>query len=464
MEISTKRTKALSQHDVMMREEGIFKLLIQFAAPSLAGMLAGAIYNMVDRIFVGHFVGSIGLAAITTTFPPMILLFAFSLLYGIGGSSRIAILRGAQRQKQAEHVLGQSIAMLIITGVIAIAIGIPFANPILRLTGTSDAVMPSAITYMRIIMLGAPFALLSVAFSSLIRACGAPRYAMWTQIIGAGANVVLDALFILHFKIGVAGAAWGTVCAQMLATALGFGYFATKSATLKIRLPFMLHIKLNVLRRIISVGIAPFLVEITFLVYITCMNRLMYTYSGDMGLSAVGVFFSIDSLLFLPAFSIGDAAQPIIGYNYGANLPKRAVEVIKRSLLLIVSFYVITSLSAEIFAEYLVRMFSTDPELIELAVPGMRLAYVGLPFFGVIIVTNAALQALGHARESVILSACRQLLFMFPPLFIFPIYFGVWGIWGAYPVGDVMGAIVASYFLRKTIKWLNDPQCYFVER
>lgn len=447
----------LNEHDIMMREEKITKLLVKFALPSMAGMIAGAIYNIVDRIFVGQMVGTVGLAAITTASPAMILMFAASLLFGIGGSSRVAILRGAKKQRMAEQALSQSVLMLAFTGIFAVFLGATCTDTLLRLSGTSETVLPVARTYMKIILFGAPFALISVAFNSLIRACGAPKYAMWTQIIGAATNVVLDAFFIGWMNMGVAGAALGTVIAQSISTMVGLAYFFSGKATVKLRLHFMLRPKLSVLKKIVSVGIAPFLVEFAFVFYITLMNRLIHKYGGDIGLSAVGIFFSIDSLLFLPAFAIGDAAQPLIGYNYGARLIERVIEIIKKALVLVCSVYFVAFCTAELFAEHLVMIFSSDPALMELAVPGLRISYIGLVFFGLPVVTTSTLQGLGLGKQSVMLSAFRQGLFLFPPILILPHFFGMWGIWGAFPVGDVMGAVIAGIFLLRTIKWLRRP-------
>ena len=448
----------------MMREEKITKLLIRFAIPSMTGMIAGAIYNIVDRIFVGQLVGTVGLAAITTTSPIMVLMFAWSLLFGIGGSSRVAILRGAKKQRLAEQALSQAVMMLVFTGIFAALLGATCTDTLLRLSGTSDTVLPVARAYMKIILFGAPFALVSVAFNSLIRACGAPKYAMWTQIVGAGANVLLDAAFIGWMGMGVAGAALGTVVAQFLSTLIGIYYFFSNDATVKMKLHFMLRPKLDVLKKIISVGVAPFLVEFAFVFYITIMNRLIYKYGGDLGLSAVGIFFSIDSLLFLPAFAIGEAAQPIIGYNYGAHLTDRVIEIVKEALVLVCGVYFIAFCTAELFAEQLVMIFNSDPGLIDIAVPGLRISYIGLVFFGLPVVTTSTLQGLGLGKQSVILSAFRQGLFLFPPIIILPYFFGIWGIWGAFPVGDIMGAMVAGVFLRRTVKWLRSPEAEFSEK
>ncbi|MGI6442725.1 MAG: MATE family efflux transporter [Synergistaceae bacterium] len=447
----------------MMLKEKTTTLLLRFALPSMFGMIAGAIYNIVDRIFVGHYVGSTGLAAITTAFPIMVLMTALSSLVGVGGSSRIAILYGAKRKRAAEHVLSQSIVLLFFIGCLVSVIGFYFTNNILHLSGASETLLPMARDYMYMILLAGPLALISFALNPLIRSCGSPRYAMTTQILGAIANIILDAIFIVYFKMGVEGAALGTVLAQAAVTVFGLAFFTFKNTPLRIRFYFMVRPKIEIIKRIMTVGSANFIMQLAFVILVTIMNRKVLFYGGEIGLSAFGVFFSIDTLLFLPAFAIADAVQPIIGYNYGAGLPKRAIETIKKSLVLVTSFYTCSWILAQFFAREIIMLFSDEPELLALGIPGMRIGYSGLVFFGLTVITNAALQGLGKAKESLMLSTMRQGLFMYPLVFILPRFFGFWGIWATFPAGDFLGAFTAFFFMRRTIKWLKSPEALIIK-
>ncbi len=428
----------------------------------MLGMVAGAVYNIVDRIFVGQFVGANGLAAISTAFPTMLLMFAFSLLIGVGGSSRVAILRGAGRRRPAEQALAHSVMLLALVGVFGMALSFFAVDTLLRLSGASDNVLPMAEAYLHIILLGGPLALMGSGINSLIRACGSPRYAMATQIIGASANVVLDAVFIYGMGMGVEGAAYGTVIAQGAATLTGLAYFLSKSTPLKIRMHFVLRPRFKVIKKICAVGSAPFFMELSFVVFMTLMNQIIYKYGGDIGLSALGIFFSLDSMLFLPAMAIGEAAQPIIGYNYGAGKPERVIKTVKCALMLATGFYVVSFTFAEIFAAQLIGMFSTDPGLLAIGVPGMRISYIGLILFGLPIVTNSALQGLGKAKMSLLLSLLRQGLFLYIPLLTLPHYFGIWGVWMSFPAGDILGGILSYFFLRSIISWLKTPEAKIV--
>lgn len=445
-------------------EEKIPRLLLSFALPAMAGMIAGAVYNIVDRIFVGQFVGSDGLAAITICFPTMLLMFAFSLLFSVGGASRVSILRGARKQRPAEQALANAFMLLALVGVGGALFSLtPGIDLLLELSGASGKVVPLARAYLKIILLGGPFALVGGGINSLVRACGSPRYAMATQILGASANVVLDAFFISGLGMGVEGAAYGTVIAQAMATACGVGYFFTRRSALRLRLSFLLRPQLEVIKRIVSVGFSPFIIELSFVLFMTVMNRTIHYHGGDLGLSALGVFFAIDSLLFLPAMAIGEASQPIIGYNYGAGQPERVIKTLKLAIFGVTLFYICSFLLAQLFTEDMMRFFNDDPDLLALAVPGMRIGYVGIMFVGVPIVTTSALQGLGKARIALFMALFRHALLMFVPMLVLPRFFGIWGIWMSFPVGDVLGCAMSIIFLRWLIRWLRSPKALVVD-
>lgn len=430
----------------------------------MIGMIAGAIYNIVDRVFVGQFVGPTGLAAITICFPTMLLMFAFSLLISVGGASRVAILRGARKQRPAEQALAHALVLLALVGVGGALFSLtPGIDKLLTLSGAGEDVIPLAKRYLRIILLGGPFALIGAGVNALVRACGSPRYAMGTQILGALTNVVLDAFFIGKLGMGVEGAAYGTVIAQALATACGVAFFYTKFSALCIRLRYMVRLRLKIVKKIVSVGFAPFVVELSFVLYMTIMNRTIHHYGGDMGLSALGIFFSIDSLLFLPSLAIGEATQPIIGYNYGAGKPERVIKTIKLALVLVTTVYVFSFLLAQLFAKEMMLLFNDDPELIAIGVPGMRIGYLGIILVGIPIITTSSLQALGKARAALTMAVFRHAIFMFLPMMILPRFFGIWGIWMSFPTGDVFGAVMGVFFLRHLIKWLKSPDALFVK-
>ncbi len=453
----------LTTEQIAIDQEKIPRLIIRFAFPAIIGMVAGAIYNIVDRIFVGRYVGTNGLAAITLSFPAMLFMFSLSLLIGIGGSSRVAILRGAGRKRAAEQALAHTLTLLASTGFVGIALSLYGVDPLLRLSGAGDEILPLARSYLSIILVGGPLALMGHGINSLIRACGDPRYAMGTQILGALSNILLDALFIAKMGMGVEGAALGTVLGQGAATLCGLIFFYSRSSPLRIRLNFLFRLKMKVVGKILAVGSSPFITELSFVFYMTIMNNLVRKYGGDIGLSAMGVFLSLDSILFLPALAIGEAVQPVIGYNFGAGKPERVTKAIKYAILMITAFYLVSFTIAEIFTEEMIRLFNDDPMLLSIGVPGMRIAYIGIIFMGVTIITNSALLGLGKAKEAIVLSVFRHAIFLFLPLIILPRFFGLWGIWFSFPVGDFFGCLIAWVFLKRLFSWLESGSAQFAD-
>lgn len=446
---------------MLIDQEKIPKLLIHFAFPAMVGMVAGAIYNIVDRIFVGRYVGTAGLAAITLSFPVMLLMFSFSLLIGVGGSSRVAILRGAKKQRPAEQALGHTLMLLAAVGFAGMGLSVYGVDLLLKISGASEEILPIARNYLRIILIGGPLALMGHGINSLIRACGSPRYAMGTQILGAFSNILLDALFIVKMGMGVEGAALGTVMAQGAATICGLMFFYWGSSPLRIRLHFLVRLRMKVVKKICAVGSSPFITELSFVFYMTLMNNMVRKYGGDIGLSAMGVFLSLDSILFLPAMAIGEAVQPVIGYNYGAGKPDRVVMAIKYAIKMVTCLYVLSFVIAEIFAKKMILLFNDDPELLAIGVPGMRIAYIGIIFMGVTIITNSALLGLGRAREAITLSVFRHAVFLFLPIIILPRFYGIWGIWMSFPVGDISGCLIAALFLKRLFNWLEGDSAIF---
>ncbi|MDD4159743.1 MAG: MATE family efflux transporter [Synergistaceae bacterium] len=424
-------------------------------------MIAGAIYNIVDRIFVGRYIGTNGLAAITLSFPVMLLMFSFSLLIGIGGASRVAILRGARKQRPAEQALAHTLALLAVVGFAGMGLSIYGVDFLLKLSGAGEEILPLSRNYLRVILIGGPLALMGHGINSLIRACGNPRYAMATQILGAFSNILLDALFIVKMNMGVEGAALGTVLSQGAATVCGLMFFYSGSSPLRIKLPFLIRLKIKVIKKICAVGSSPFITELSFVFYMTLMNNMVKKYGGDIGLSAMGVFLSLDSILFLPALAIGEAVQPVIGYNYGAGKPDRVIKAIKYAIFMVTSLYIFSFATAETFAKEMILLFNDDPDLLAIGVPGMRIAYIGIIFMGVTIITNSALLGLGKAREAITLSIFRHAVFLFLPLIILPRFYGIWGIWMSFPVGDIFGCIIAAIFLKKLFKWLKGDSALF---
>lgn len=431
------------------------RLLLHFAAPAITGLVAHALYNIVDRIFVGHTVGPSGIAAITVAFPFMITVMSFGILVGVGSSSLISIFLGERRKAEAERVIGNALTLLAGGSIFLVVAGYLFLDPILLLSGASRTIIPQARSYLGIILAGIPFSSLSFGFNYFIRAEGHPRYAMFTLILGALLNTILDAVLIIHFDMGLQGAAIATVISQATAALWVSLFYWRGKGSLAISLN-NLGIEWAVTRRILAIGFPPFLLEMTFVLTLSLVNRMVHYHGGDMGISAVGIFFSLDSLLFLPVIGIGEGVQPLIGYNFGSGDHSRVIHAVKLALLWAFAFFSLSFCIIMFFPGQLVSLFNRESfELMEMTVRGMRISYLCLPLLSVTIITGFTLQSLGKARASLLLNLCRQVVFWIPFIIILPVFLGLDGVWMSFPISDALGSILASFILWKQIRGLG---------
>ncbi len=441
---------------LFMERENIPRLLARFAAPALVGMLANALYNIVDRIFVGQVVGASGIAALALSFPCMLLFFSMAFLIGVGAASRISILLGEKRKRRAEQTLGNAFMMALVSSILLWIVGRLYFRSILILSGASETLYPTAAAYLSIILYGVIFSVISFSLSCQIRACGSPTYAMGSQLVGAFANIVLDAWFVLGLGMGVQGAAIATVISQFFSMLWALSYFWLPRATLRLRLHFVLRPDLESIARIFAVGTPACLINLNFVLVHGMITNASSHYGGDLAVSATGIFMSLDSLLFMPAIAISEACQPIIGYNYGAGKIERVISTVKMGIVACTAFYLLSFALVMTKAELLVMMFnSSDKALIELAASGIRVANIGIPFMGISLVCTSFMQGLGRGREGLYLALARLGIFLWIPLLTLPKIFGVYGAWGSFPVSDIGGSIVAGLFMMHTVKKLR---------
>jgi putative MATE family efflux protein len=297
-----------------------------------------------------------------------------------------------------------------------------------------------------------------MGFNYFIRAEGRPDHAMFTLIIGAVLNIILDWLFIIVLSMGIAGAALATVIAQMAASLWAASFYFRRRGNVRIYVRSLFP-KWEILRRILVIGASPFLMEITFTFILILMNRVISAYGGDLAISAVGIFFSLDSLLFLPVLGIGEGLQPLVGYNYGAKVYARVIHAVKLALWGAIGFFLLSFTIIMVVPEPLVHLFNTtNNELISMTVRGMRLGYMGLPMVAIAIIGSFTLQALGKARESLILNLARQFLFFIPSLVFLPKFIGLDGVWLSLPVADVLGGLLGGIILKREIKKMRKKE------
>ena len=431
-----------------MGRDSIPRLMMRFSLPAIGGMLANALYNIVDRIFVGRTVGPAGIGAISVVFPYMLLVFALGLLIGVGAGALVSISLGEKRRARAEKTMGNALVLLVAVSTAIAAAGGLFSTFILELSGASLTMLPLAREYMDVVVWGVPFSTLAFGLNFFIRAEGNPRYAMYTLFVGAFANILLDWAMIIGLGMGVRGAALATVASQFLSLGWAAAYFVRKMGTLRFRLKNLVPEGHTVLR-MTSIGLAPFLTEISFTFVMALFNRVLRNYGGDLAISAMGIFFSLDSLFFLPVLGLAEGVQPIIGYNYGAKNYGRVISAVRWAILLALGYFACSFLIVLTVPETMIRIFNeSDTVLLALTVRAMRIGYSGLVFASVSIIASQTFQAIGKPGKGIFLTLSRHFLFILAPLYFLPPLMGTDGVWIAMPLSDLGGCLIGSLFLK----------------
>lgn len=461
-----------------MGEESIPRLLLEFGIPATIGIVVNALYNTINAIFIGRSVGEIGLAATTAAFPSVIVMMAFGMLVGAGGNALVAIKLGEGSRENAERILGNMVTLLaIVSAVVAIG-GLAFMEPILRISGASDEVVPVATQYMSILFGGLIFQGIAFGLNAVIRTAGNPRRAMGTMLIGAALNVVLDYVFIVSWGWGVRGAAIATIISQAVSAALVLHFFLSAKSPLKLRWR-NLALDAPLARGVLSLGAASFLMQIAGAVVNVVLNQSVGTLGaatalGTAGsLAVVGVFSRIGQLFVMPVMGVVMAAQPIIGYNYGARNFNRV-----RETFLVASLGATALLAAlwailMLFPTQLVALFGlTDAAVADFAALALRTDLVLLPLIGFQMMGATYFQSTGQPGRSTLLSLSRQVIFLIPAILLLPVaitHFGgdpmssLLGTVWAFPLADLLSTTLTAIFVVRELSHLDAAHAREVE-
>lgn len=444
-----------SSHAERLGTEPIGALLARFSVPAIVGMIVGALYNLVDRIFVGQGVGSLALAGIAVTTPATMVMIAASMLIGIGANALFAIRMGEGRRDQVERIMGNAFVLLLSLPTVIVAFCALFLDDILRRMGASEAVLPYARDYFGILLFGLVFQTAGPGFNHFIRSDGHPRTSMLTQLIGAVLNTILDPLFIFVFDWGIAGAAWATVISQVVSFAWVFFYFNSSRTKLRFR-PANMRLDPDIVRRILAIGFAPFSIQAAMSALMLVLNRTLVRYGGDLAVSAMGIALTIVNLLVMPVMGVNMGAQPIIGFNYGAKRPGRVLRAYRLSLLAACGLLSVGFLMVQLFPKPLIGLFNAnDAELIELGAFALRITCLVLPAAALPIVTSNLFQSIGKPVQGSVLSLSRQVLVLIPLIVVLPRFWGLRGIFFAFPVADAAAAAIALVLARAEVKRLS---------
>ena len=433
----------------------ILGLLAKFAIPSIFSLVLHALYNIVDRIFIGRGVGSLGLAGVTLCFPVLLFIFAFCLLFSSGSASFISLLLGKQQRDKAEQVFGNTFAIMTITAIIITFLGLFFSEFILKLMSVGPEVYPHAKQYLQILFGGSIFFFYGFFMTFIIRAEGNPVYATLMMVVATVVNLVLDPIFIFIMHMGTGGAALATIISEAVIVLMGLLYIMRKKGLLHIRRK-NLNFNWPNIRQIVYLGLSPALMDIASSVQVTILNIRLVELGGDIAVAAMGIIFAITSLIALFTFGMAAGMQPIIGYNYGAGNYERVKQTFRYacvSTILIISFAVIGII---VFSRQIAMMFcASDSTLIDLSSHGLRVFICMYPLVGIQILGTRYFQAIGKGVHAVLIGISRQLFLFIPILYLVSSLFGVEGVWMSSPVTEVLATIVTLLFLFRELKLLE---------
>lgn len=435
-------------------EESVGKLLLKFSIPAIVGMLVSALYNIVDRIFIGNGVGALAITGVGVTFPFSTIIMAFGMLVSIGAGAIISIKLGENKKEEAEKILGNTFILISLTSILVTIFGLLYLDKLLVIFGASDSVISYARDYGFIILLGAVLNNIGFGMNNLIRAEGNPKIAMYTMLIGAVLNIILDPIFIFVFNMGVKGAAIATIISQAANSIWVLAYFTRGKSILKLKTKNF-RIEKNLMIQIFAIGMSPCLMQIAASVVTIVFNKNLLYYGGDFAIGAMATINSISMIFLMPIFGINQGSQPIIGYNYGAKYFDRVKEALKLSILAATGISLLGFIMVEAFPQFLIKVFNNDPDLVKIGSHGIKIFLCMLPIIGFQIVSSNYFQAVGKPKKSIFLSLSRQVILLIPLVFILPKFFGLNGVWMAGPVSDFTSSLLTAFFLLKEIKHLE---------
>lgn len=420
------------------------KLIFSMAIPTIVAQVINILYNIVDRIYIGHIPGASvdALTGVGVALPVIVFISAFSAFVGQGGAPLSSIWLGKGDKEHAEKILGNGTFLLIVFTIILMFVFYVWQKPLLYSFGASDTTISYASTYLSWYLVGTISVEIALGLNTYIIAQGNSGVAMVSVLAGAVFNIILDPVFIFVFKMGVKGAAVATVISQTL-SALWVLYFLTgKRALLKIKIRYMLP-DFEIIKSIFLLGISPFVMRATESLISIVMNSGLQRYGGDIYVAALTVMQSVMQLFSAPIGGFTQGVQPLVSYNYGAQNFARVRQTYKKMILICGSFSFITTIVVIVFPQIFARIFTDDTTLIELVARKMPLFMCGMLLFGVQMAIQPVFLALGQAKISLIIAMLRKVILLTPLAIIFPIYFGADGVFFAEPVSDFISAITA---------------------
>lgn len=429
------------------------RLMFQLAVPTVFAQIVNLLYNLVDRIYVGRIPGEgpMALAGLGVTFPVIMLISAFAALVGQGGAPRASICMGQKDMEGAERILGSSTAFLIVLSLALSVVFMAVKEPLLLMFGASETTIPYANEYLGIYLLGTIAVQIALGLNQFVTCQGFARTGMMTVLIGAVLNIILDPILIFGFDMGVSGAAVATVFSQAVSAFWVFWFLCSKKSIIRIRRKY-LRLDKKALGPVLLLGVSPFIMQATECLVQLTFNTGMQTYGNDYYVGAMTVIFSLSQMIFLPVQGISQGAAPIISYNFGAGNIKRVKDAFR---LLLICALLFTLVSAGLFVlvpGVFVALFSSDPQIQEIASFGMRIYFAGFTIFGAQLACQQTFLALGEAKISMFLALLRKVILLIPLALLLPkLGLGTTGLFLAEPISDVLAVAATVTMFRLNI-------------
>ncbi|MGM0432149.1 MAG: MATE family efflux transporter [Spirochaetota bacterium] len=421
-------------------------LLAKLSVPAMIGMIVNALYNLVDTIFVGQGVGALAIAGLSIAFPVQMIIGAFAQLFGVGAASIVSRRLGEQDERAAAQAAGTALSVTILTAILITTGGLLLIKPLLLAFGATRDILPYATDYLSVILYGAVFLSFSMSSNNIIRAEGLSHIAMIIMIIGTGLNILLDPIFIFVFNMGIRGAATATVISQIISALFALQFFARRKSALPFtRRSFALRPR--IVGEIVVLGLSTFVRQAGVSVMTLSVNNMLKLYGGDLAIAAYGMISKLLIFFLMPIFGIVQGFQPIAGYNYGAKKTDRVKQVLYLGIGVATLLGLLFAAIIQLLPRTLLTMFTSDTQLLDLAVPALRLVMLAIPLVGVQVIGATLFQSIGKSVPALLLGLSRQFLFLIPLVLLLPRFFGTTGVWVAFPIADLLSTLV-------TVTWL----------
>jgi putative MATE family efflux protein len=453
----------MSSNQTNLGSGNVKSLLLKLALPAVVAQVINLLYNIVDRIYIGHIpeIGTNALTGVGLCLPILMLVNAFATLAGGGGAPRAAIAMGQGKTEDAENILGNCFSALIMIAIILTVVLSFTAESLLWLFGASENTIPYAMDYMQIYLLGSIFVLIVMGMNPFLTTQGFAKFAMLTTVIGAVVNIVLDPIFIFALHMGVGGAALATIISQCIGAIWVLRFLTGKQTILKLRVK-NLKLKASVILPCLALGISGFIMLSTESLLSISFNSSLSRFGGDLAVGSMTIISSVGQLITLPLSGICQGAQPIVSYNFGAGNQERVLSVFKYTLLICASYTILGWLLTLLVPEFFAGIFSSDAALIENAAWCMRIYMAGIFAFGFQISCQQTFVALGQAKTSLLLACLRKLVLLIPLIFILPIFMEnkIFAVFLAEPISDIAAATVTTVIFFTKIKGIlkNGPK------